>query len=124
MASSLAQKGDGLHPTGRDEDKLKAVTEMSKSLTEATSIVDLGSFPKAGVAMIFGAGGGIGGALAEALSSSDSFGHVIGFSRKTSPSIDLMDEASLESWLGKFGQWDKWSFCLTAARMAAAQEIP
>ena len=96
VASSLAQNGDGLHFTGRDEHNLKAVSEMSKSSTEATSIVDLGSFPKAGVAMIFGAGGGIGGALVEALSSSDSFGHVIGFSRKTSPSIDLMDEASLE----------------------------
>src|SRR4051812_2848759 len=23
-----------------------------------------------------------------------------------------------ESWLGKFGQFDRWSFCLTAARMA------
>jgi NAD(P)-dependent dehydrogenase (short-subunit alcohol dehydrogenase family) len=41
VASSLAQNGDGLHFTGRDEHKLKAVTEMSKSLTEATSIVDL-----------------------------------------------------------------------------------
>ena len=27
-----------------------------------------------------------------------------------------------QSWLGKFGQRDKWSFCLTAARMAAEQE--
>jgi hypothetical protein len=27
-----------------------------------------------------------------------------------------------ESRLGKFGQRDKWSFCLTAARMAAEQE--
>jgi hypothetical protein len=27
-----------------------------------------------------------------------------------------------ESWLGKFGQRDKWSFCLRAARMAAEQE--
>ena len=65
-------------------------------MTEATSILDLGSIPKAGVAVIFGAGAGIGGALVEALSSTDSFGHVVGFSRKTSPPIDLMDEASLE----------------------------
>jgi hypothetical protein len=27
-----------------------------------------------------------------------------------------------QSWLGKFAQSDKWSFCLTAARMAAEQE--
>jgi hypothetical protein len=29
-----------------------------------------------------------------------------------------------ESWLGKFGQRDKWSFRLSAARMAAEQEKP
>ena len=29
-----------------------------------------------------------------------------------------------ESWLGKFGQRDKWRFCLTAARMAVEQEKP
>ena len=72
------------------------MTGLPKLSTGATSIVDLGSFPKAGVAVIFGAGGGIGGALVEALSSTGSFGHVVGFSRKTSPSIDLMDEPSLE----------------------------
>jgi hypothetical protein len=27
-----------------------------------------------------------------------------------------------QSWLGKFGQIDRWSFCLTAARMAREQE--
>jgi transposase len=27
-----------------------------------------------------------------------------------------------ESWLGKSGQRDKWSFCLTTARMAGDQE--
>jgi hypothetical protein len=27
-----------------------------------------------------------------------------------------------KSWLGKFEQRDKWSFCLRAARMAARQE--
>jgi hypothetical protein len=45
---------------------------------------------------------------------------------------DLLDQQPLdranlsaqlvESRLGKFGQRDKWSFCLTAARMAAEQE--
>jgi NAD(P)-dependent dehydrogenase (short-subunit alcohol dehydrogenase family) len=64
--------------------------------TEVTSIVNLSSFPKGGVAVIFGASGGIGSALIEALMSSDSFKHVVGLSRKTSPSIDLLDEASLE----------------------------
>jgi hypothetical protein len=27
-----------------------------------------------------------------------------------------------ESWLGEFGQGDRWRFCLTAARMAREQE--
>jgi hypothetical protein len=27
-----------------------------------------------------------------------------------------------ESWLGKFGRVDRWSFCLRAARMAREQE--
>lgn len=58
-------------------------------------MVYLGSFPKDGVAVIFGAGGGIGGALVEALNSAEHFAHVVGFSRKSSPSIDLMDEAGL-----------------------------
>jgi DNA-binding winged helix-turn-helix (wHTH) protein len=32
------------------------------------------------------------------------------------------EESSLESWPGESGQGDKWSFCLTAAKMAADQE--
>jgi hypothetical protein len=36
--------------------------------------------------------------------------------------IDANRAADAESWLGKFGQRDKWSFCLTAAMMAAHQE--
>jgi hypothetical protein len=33
-----------------------------------------------------------------------------------------MREDVVESWLGKSGQRAKWSFCLTAVRMAAEQE--
>ena len=72
------------------------VTEPSTSSIERTSRVDLASFPNSGVAVVFGAGGGIGGALVEALRAADRFEHVVGFSRNTSPSIDLLDEASLE----------------------------
>ncbi len=46
--------------------------------------------------MIFGSGGGIGSALVAALSSTDSFRQVVGFSRTTCPPIDLQDEATLE----------------------------
>ena len=64
----------------------------------ATTVgVDLGSFPQPSVAVIFGAGGGIGGALVEAIQAAERFAHVVAFSRSTSPSIDLLDEASLEN---------------------------
>jgi NAD(P)-dependent dehydrogenase (short-subunit alcohol dehydrogenase family) len=63
----------------------------------ATAVeVDLGSFSPAGVAVVFGASGGIGGALIDAIRATDRFEHVSAFSRRTSPSIDLLDEASLE----------------------------
>jgi NAD(P)-dependent dehydrogenase (short-subunit alcohol dehydrogenase family) len=58
--------------------------------------VDLASFPKGGVAVVFGAGGGIGGALAAALRELDTFAHVAALSRSTTPAIDLLDEASLD----------------------------
>lgn len=58
--------------------------------------MDLASFPPKGVAVVFGASGGIGGALVEAIRATGRFEHVAAFSRGASPSIDLLDEASLE----------------------------
>jgi NAD(P)-dependent dehydrogenase (short-subunit alcohol dehydrogenase family) len=58
--------------------------------------LDLGSFPRGGVAVVFGSGGGIGGALVDAILATKRFDQVVAFSRSTSPSIDLLDEASLE----------------------------
>ena len=58
--------------------------------------VALDSFPPGGAAVVFGAGGGIGGALMEALRGSDRFGAVMGFGRNSTPPIDLLDEESLE----------------------------
>ena len=58
--------------------------------------LDLVSFPRAGVAVVFGASGGIGGALIEAIRATGKFDHVVAFSRNTSPSIDLLDETSIE----------------------------
>lgn len=49
----------------------------------------------AGVAVVFGATGGIGAALVSELSRSPAFGSVLGFGRGTDPAIDLGDEASL-----------------------------
>ncbi|MDE2335530.1 MAG: SDR family NAD(P)-dependent oxidoreductase [Rhodospirillales bacterium] len=56
----------------------------------------MGSFVPTGVAVVFGAGGGIGGALVEAIRAAEHFRGVVAFSRRSSPSIDLLDEASLE----------------------------
>ncbi len=56
----------------------------------------LRSFPQAGVAVIFGASGGIGEALVEVIQATERFEHVVAFSRSTSPPIDLLDEVSLE----------------------------
>jgi len=72
------------------------VIEQSKPEDETADRVDLGSFPQAGVAVVFGAGGGIGGALVEAAQAAGKFNHVVSFSRSTSPAIDLLDEGSLE----------------------------
>ena len=58
--------------------------------------IDLRSFAKGGIAVVFGASGGIGGALAEALRTVDAFSQVIAISRATAPAIDLLDEASIE----------------------------
>jgi NAD(P)-dependent dehydrogenase (short-subunit alcohol dehydrogenase family) len=72
------------------------VTERCRPHGATVAKSDLRSFPKAGVAVIFGASGGIGGGLVEAIQAAERFEHVVAFSRSTSPSIDLLDEASLE----------------------------
>ena len=71
------------------------MNQNSESSSETAFRVDLGSFPKSGVAVVFGSGG-IGGALLEAIRAVDRFEPVIGLSRSTSPSIELLDEPSLE----------------------------
>jgi NAD(P)-dependent dehydrogenase (short-subunit alcohol dehydrogenase family) len=70
---------------------------MTAKRQDATAArVDLESFPKAGVAVVFGASGGIRGALAEGIRAAQRFERVVAFSRNNSPSVDLLDEASLE----------------------------
>jgi NAD(P)-dependent dehydrogenase (short-subunit alcohol dehydrogenase family) len=72
------------------------VTGPFESEGAAAAKLELQSFPQAGVAVVFGASGGIGGALVEAIRPAERFAHVVEFSRGASPSIDLLDEASLE----------------------------
>lgn len=58
--------------------------------------IALTSFSRSGIAVVFGATGGIGAALVEAIRASGRFEDVLGFSRSTAPPIDLRDEDSLE----------------------------
>jgi len=71
------------------------VTGHSEPEDATAAGIDLASFPPGGVAVVFGAGGGIGGALVDALRAAKAFAHVAAFSRSTSPAVDLLDEASL-----------------------------
>jgi NAD(P)-dependent dehydrogenase (short-subunit alcohol dehydrogenase family) len=71
------------------------VTGLFEPKGATATRVDLGSFPQAGVAVVFGAGGGIGGALVKVIQTAEKFKHVVTFSRSTSPAIDLLDEGSL-----------------------------
>ena len=72
------------------------MSEQSRPHIATTAPPSLASFPPAGVAVVFGAGGGIGGALVAALRTAGRFDQVIAFGRATSPPIDLQDEASLQ----------------------------
>ena len=86
------------------------MTERCEPHAATVAKSDLLSFPQTGVAVIFGASGGIGGALVEAIQAAERFEHVVAFSRSTSPSIDLLDESSLER-----------AAAFAAARIAARQ---
>jgi len=71
------------------------VIDQSEAQGATLATIKFESFLHAGVAVIFGGGGGIGGALVKAIRAAEKFEHVVAFSRTTSPSIDLLDEASL-----------------------------
>ncbi len=62
---------------------------------EAGEGVGLISFPRGGVGVVFGAGGGIGGALLAQLGDHDRFAAVRGFGRQGTPPVDLLDEATI-----------------------------
>ncbi len=47
------------------------------------------------VAVVVGAGGGLGAALQAALEAGGAYGRVIGLGRRTDPPLDLLDEASI-----------------------------
>ncbi len=53
------------------------------------------SFPAGGCAVVLGATGAIGGAIAARLAADPAFARVIGFGRRTAPPLELTDEASV-----------------------------
>lgn len=66
-------------------------------MTGTTIPSALTSFPAGGVAVVFGAGGGIGGALMDALQASGRFNAVLGFGRTAAQPVDILDDVSLEA---------------------------
>lgn len=71
------------------------MTTAPRAPSDPAPRIDLGSFDPAGVAIVFGAGGGIGAALVAALTAADHFRAVIGFSRSGPNPFDLTDEDSI-----------------------------
>jgi NAD(P)-dependent dehydrogenase (short-subunit alcohol dehydrogenase family) len=63
----------------------------------ASQVDNKSSFPPNGIAVVIGSTGGIGAALLERVTMSGGFSKVIGISRSTEPSLDLLDEASIEA---------------------------
>ena len=57
--------------------------------------VQMSSLPQGGVAVVFGASGGVCAALVEHLRASDHFVAVVALSRRSAASFDLTDEASI-----------------------------
>jgi NAD(P)-dependent dehydrogenase (short-subunit alcohol dehydrogenase family) len=55
------------------------------------------SFAPGGMALVMGARGGIGSALLQVLQPSAQFSSVLGFSRSSTPALDLTDEGSIQT---------------------------
>lgn len=64
-------------------------------MTETPAASSLASFPPGGVAVVAGANGGLGAALAQALDGSGRFAAVLRASRSGDPALDITDEASI-----------------------------
>lgn len=70
---------------------------LSRAAMTESAKPGLSSIPDDGIAVIAGAGGAIGGALADLAEASGRFREVVRLSRGTTPPVDLLDEASLEA---------------------------
>ena len=63
----------------------------------------LRSFPPGGTAVVIGATGGIGGAVADAVEASGAFARTVRLHRRSDPPLDLTDEASIEAAAASLG---------------------
>ena len=88
LTAGLARENDGL---ANRPSMVKLMADLE--IRERTSI----SLPEDGVAVIFGANGGIGRALTHQLQSTAEFTHIAAFSRRSAPPVDLVDEGSIAS---------------------------
>jgi len=68
---------------------------MSPMLVAGETAMTLNTFPEDMTAVVLGATGGIGAAVATALRETPAIGRVVTLGRATSPAIDLLDEASI-----------------------------
>ena len=66
---------------------------MSAPMPQSDSPLTM--FPDGGLAVVLGAGGGIGAAVLQTLRQRDDFAAVLGFGRGSDPPFDLLDEASI-----------------------------
>lgn len=88
---------------GRTSDRNGTAETEGAAAAPATR---LRSFDLPASAVVIGAGGGIGGALVDALEESGRFARVTGLSRRSSPPLDLEDERSVEAAAGIVGEAD------------------
>jgi len=71
------------------------VEDKTFHVPAGTLELESNALPAGGIAIVIGSSGGIGRALHERLSAEPRFGAVLGLGRRSSPPLDLTDEASI-----------------------------
>lgn len=81
------------------------------------------SLPAGGVALIIGAGGGIGAAVVRAAEASGRYAHVLALSRRSQPPLDLEDEASIEAAAVHAASLGDIRLCMVATGLLHAEDM-